>query len=971
MCRKWTACVLALVLLACLLPMGGPVTVTADTTKTLEGGLAGTTTVIPVTDRAQTDELGDSLMKGKTLKAINTSGVMGAAVVAPNSGTKRRNKENAASVSVLTDGDYYTKDELMFARDLNGNFLAAPYGGTDWARTTAYRRVASFYSDMAGLWVDLGDTYEIDKVFVASGVQLADVALADAQAMDAATLAAAEQSYVATTYVRNLQVYISDEPDTLFAADKQVFVYTNTTDLSTWNWANIYELGTAVRGRYIGFKDSNFQTGDGNQGFVDHMAEIACYGKAVPQTVLSGAAVTPVTDHAQTEALGNSLITGKQVGMYNTAGVFGNYAPYFDNKAAEPTHEAGLSSLLTDGDYYLPDELALSKDGNNFVANPDATAYAKSTAYNRSSTFWSDLKGLWVDMGDTYTVDTVFVASGVHFTPVTLEAAEAMTVDQLAAAQKNYMDSTFVRDLQVYISEDKDTLFREENRVMVYTNTDNLAAENWANIYTLETARVGRYIGFTDKNFTAANGTDYLAELACYGKRYIKPGLGGRVTVTPVTDHAQTDALGDSVITGKTVYGYSTGGVYNDTQQAAYFDDKQQEATMEATYPTVLTDNDYYLPDELALKTIGTNFAANTYDGSYAQSTAADRTSTFWMDLEGLWVDMGASYEIAKVFVASGVHFTPVKLGDAQTMTADQLVAAQKDYMARTFVRTLHIYISDDRDNLFTEENRVFSWESGEDPVADAWANIYQLENTVTGRYIGFKDANFTVANGMSYLAELACYDTSKPFDKNLQKVADAATGITATISRLGVTDREFFENLGGLQVVKSAYPAGAEKNTFHNWFTVDSEVYTLQLIDKTGRVITNEEMGNRYWTIRFPTGADHYQVMGLLTGDKLTYVRNSYQNADGDAVLVGNGYGNAATITGNNLPFVFLRYNTLEDIHTLSGTTYDPVTNLQTVSGATARAAIPPYIVAAAVTTVLLIGSLTVYFCRRRRHRL
>lgn len=304
-------------------------------------------------------------------------------------------------------------------------------------------------------------------------------------------------------------------------------------------------------------------------------------------------------------------------------------------------------------------------------------------------------------------------------------------------------------------------------------------------------------------------------------------------------------------------------------------------------------------------------------------------------------------------------------------MTADQLVAAQKDYMDRTFVRTLHVYISNDRDSLFAEENRVFSWESGEDLVADAWANIFQLENTVTGRYIGFRDANFTVGNGMSYLAEIACYDTSKPFDKTLQKVADATTGISATISRLGVTDREFFENLGGLQVTVSDYPAAAPKHAFHNWFTVDSKVYTLQLVDKSGRVITDEEMGQRYWTLQFPTEAGHYQVMGLLTGDELTYVRNSYQNADGDAVLAGNGYGNAATITGNSLQFVFLRYNTLEDIHTLSGTTYDPVSNIQNTAGETAEAAISPYVVAAAVMMVLLIGGLTVYFCWRRRQRL
>lgn len=141
---------------------------------------------------------------------------------------------------------------------------------------------------------------------------------------------------------------------------------------------------------------------------------------------------------------------------------------HFDNKSAEPTHEAGLSSLLTDGDYYLPDELALVKNGDAYVANPDAPTYAKSTAYNRASTFWADCKGIWVDMGEVYAVDTVFVASGVHFQPVTMAAAATMTEQERAAAESQYKERTFVRDLQVYISADRDTLFNDENRVFSY-----------------------------------------------------------------------------------------------------------------------------------------------------------------------------------------------------------------------------------------------------------------------------------------------------------------------------------------------------------------------------------------------------------------------------------------------------------------------------------------------------------------------
>ena len=686
--------------------------------------------------------------------------------------------------------------------------------------------------------------------------------------------------------------------------------------------------------------------------------------------------VTPVTDHTQTAALGESLLAGRRVGMYSTGGKYQNYAPYFDNKSAEPTHEAGLSSLLTDGDYYLPDELALVKNGDTYVANPDAPTYAKSTAYNRASTFWADCKGIWVDMGEVYAVDTVFVASGVHFQPVTMAAAATMTEQERAAAEQRYMERTFVRDLQVYISVEKETLFQEENRVFTYRNTEDLALWNWANLYTLDKAVEGQYIGIIDKNFTAASGTDYLAEFACYGKaaddgRVLRGGLAKRTRVVPVTDHAQTDALGDSLLAGKSPGLYNTAGQYH--TYAPYLDNKALDPTMEATYASVLTDNDYYLPAELKLKTLGKGFAANTYNGQYVQSTAAARTSCFWADAAGLWVDMGDTYEIGKVFVASGVHFQPVTMAAAATMTEQERAAAESRYMERTFVRDLQVYISADRDTLFNEENRVFSYTNTTDLVTWSWANIYELENPVTGRYIGFRDDRMRQANGTEYFAELACYDIRVPFDKNLQTVTDPATGISATISRLGSNDRSFFESLGGLQVVRTAYPAQAQPDTLHRWLTVDSDVYTLQLVDRSGRVLTDEEMGERYWTLRFPTAAGYYQVMGLLRDGQLTYVRNSYTNAEGTLVLAGNGWGNDATLYGNSLSFVYLRYHTLEEINALEGYVADDGMALTRTAGVqrTAAAACPEAVCwGTALLLLAAAGGGVLLWCRRERRR-
>ena len=243
----------------------------------------------------------------------------------------------------------------------------------------------------------------------------------------------------------------------------------------------------------------------------------------------------------------------------------------------------------------------------------------------------------------------------------------------------------------------------------------------------------------------------------------------------------------------------------------------------------------------------------------------------------------------------------------------------------------------------------------------------------MTGRYIGFRDDRMRQGNGTEYFAELACYDTRVPFDKNLQTVTDPATGISATISRLGSNDRSFFEGLGGLQVVRTAYPAQAQTDTLHRWLTVDSDVYTLQLVDRSGRVLTDEEMGERYWTLRFPTAAGYYQVMGLLRDGQLTYVRNSYTNAEGTLVLAGNGWGNDATLYGNSLSFVYLRYHTLEEINALEGYVADDGMALTRTAGVqrTAAAACPEAVCwGTALLLLATAGGGVLLRCRRERRR-
>ncbi len=207
-----------------------------------------------------------------------------------------------------------------------------------------------------------------------------------------------------------------------------------------------------------------------------------------------------------------------------------------------------------------------------------------------------------------------------------------------------------------------------------------------------------------------------------------------------------------------------------------------------------------------------------------------------------------------------------------------------------------------------------------------------------------------------------------QPFDTALQTVSDKATGITVTLSRLNFDDVAFFENLGDLKVTVSDLPAGVEKNVHRNWLTVDSQVYTLELVDKTGRVLTADEVSTRYWQISFPHTVEHFQTLGLLADNKITRVRNAYTAGDGKTVLAGSDYDNEGKITGNSLRFVYLRYNSLEEINRLNGKADNIFGGVYQTKGIQQQATTPVYLWAVAGAVMLAVGATAVVIYRKRR---
>ena len=279
--------------------------------------------------------------------------------------------------------------------------------------------------------------------------------------------------------------------------------------------------------------------------------------------------------------------------------------------------------------------------------------------------------------------------------------------------------------------------------------------------------------------------------------------------------------------------------------------------------------------------------------------------------------------------------------GTAQVNTIRLISSEERGF----YVAGADFYVGDTIATLFNEENRVHTThgekqtknEFGDavlDPAYDYKERIISCDlydgGGKEGRYVAFVITRAYPVNTRGYsLARIGELEVDgvmlraeEPFDSARQTFTDAATGISATISRLNLDDSDFFNGLQ-MTVTKTALPAGVETDIEQHWLRVDSDVYTLTLKNAAGHVYTAAEVGERYWTIQIPKTGSYFQMAGQLKNGAVERVRNSRSDAAEKYVLLGNDHGNAATIYGNGLQLVLLRYNDAATINERNGVLY------------------------------------------------
>ncbi len=732
-------------------------------------------------------------------------------------------------------------------------------------------------NEWASLTYDLESEVEITRLLVASPVR------------DTVT----EGDWL----LRWIQVYVSDEEDKLFSGDNLVCQALKLED-SYRNMLLQPQDGSAT-GRYVGFR---FWV-PGTRGTFDATKDL--YSGTNLNFTDTGVGISK--DQWGVLQIGELAVFGKDAVNWQTGTqVVGKYAAATeaDLTAHGDNLLVGLTPTVTDEEATKDNfGTSLSKltDGSFGAAVGDYAATTQKSFVNE----WASLQ---FDLGQPTKITEMLAASPLRDT----------------ATEGDW----YLRWIRVYVGHDADTLFSETNLVSQVLKLDTAYAD--VLLQPQGGSATGRYVGFqfwvpgargtfdstadlytgTNLNFTDAGtgisknqwGVLQIGELAVYGKAVVdEPLIIGQLPVDAYL--CRPGDVANSITAGGPKYGEGDVSLY--------------------------TDGDLETMASICL-----------YEGITVEGAASTQTDLFNLAADTPW----------QVFI---YHLGGTARVNSLSLSSASPYAAGVDF-----------YVGQTLATLFDEANRVYTTQGEKttlnesdqtilDPAYDAplqthTYNCFDVGNQpTTGRYAAFVVTRpyASTKKGWYYgrVSEMTVTgERTAPEETVNQTVVDKASGIKVTLSQLNYDDVEFFKKLGGLTVTVSDLPSTVNKQVEDNWFVADSAVYTLQLTDIAGRVLTATETGNRFWQIEFPHTVKHTQTMGLLRDNTLTRIRNAYTTGDGTVVRAGSDYTkvkNTAHITGNSLQFVYLRFNTVEDITGSAGQTGGTVTASPVNGNATSAA--------------------------------
>lgn len=528
--------------------------------------------------------------------------------------------------------------------------------------------------------------------------------------------------------VRRFFVYASTTNEGLFDDANMIVNYDNSADLSYGMVIDLTKtLGAGVDALYVGFKVSTAAKSGDSQARIDEIGVYAKQNNLEGVTLFDapvdqkGAAAATIGEWDCFKNIGTNLLVGSSL----LSGTVRNGLTDFKGFAApddsgtwvdETKQTGGLGTAA--GAALAISKLWDNKAGSYSPTKPAGSVKADGTV-TTGNTWPCYRNNCSAFNGNTDTVQnkagTVTIA-GKGWAQFSFKLPKTAQIDKVmvSGSQADDTNNRFTYRFRVFVGNNTDTLFNEDNMVIDYDNSVELS---YGVIVDLTKAlgakvRTGRFVGYR----VCAGTTDALCrldELGVYGTQVADPDF----TVTEITSSnyvlampsVDDNLLKDNIVPAASLNGKSAGEWANLT-----------DGYIKTITPG--TDN------------IGTSIyssGAVTIDG---EAWPAE-WSTFGFDL-------GDAYNINKLLVAGSPS-------DGASFNYKNQNYDNKN------VRYLEVYVSDDSSKLFTADNKVLTFDNRVDPIC---VFTLDLKDGIHGRYVGFHAT--AGAYGQLRLQELGIYGT-------------------------------------------------------------------------------------------------------------------------------------------------------------------------------------------------------------------
>ena len=725
---------------------------------------------------------------------------------------------------LMADGNYLSQYREVTEAQTNGTAnIAIPWKSGSYWETDASGNAVTDYAqatfagwansdDSQYLVYDLGDTYSVGKIGIGSGVERPTMTAANAPGSVEELQALMGQAKNASRALTKVSVYVGNDLATLFGTPntgsdgKTTFsgdaCRVMTYDLSSTPeqaLANIFSLTEAAQGRYVGFYF--------HYNGIPYISELAVYGSQGSSAPIElgdsyGTTYQPLTATEQVPER-TSLIAGKQPLNGTLAGSEGTAAAVTDGKFAGLHVFADYKTTTSATDSKGASDPVPGEDGLYFDYGgskwPQATVKSIRSVYSTSAPaggpHFDTLYPLTFDLGSVCTIDSLAIGSTAD--PGSwVRGNPPRTVAEYTAKKQSYDKDSYLLKGEVYISDSRETLYDAANRVMYYdwsASADRSKALN--NLFTLQEAKTGRYVGF---KFNTREKFIRVGELAVYGSQGssapIALGDSYGTTYQPLTAVEQVPER-TSLIAGKQPLNGTLIG--SEGTATAVTDGNFAGLHVFADYKTTTSATDSKGASDPVPGEDGLYFDSG--GSNWPQATVKSIRSVYFTDapaggphfdtLYPLTFDLGSVCTIDSLAIGSTADPGSWVRGNPPRTVAEY-AARKQSYDKDSYLLKGEVYISNSRENLYDAANRVmyYDWSASGDR-SKALNNLFTLQEAKTGRYVGFK---FNTRERLIRVGELAVYGES---DRSVIQLTSANVN---ELTKLGANRLQDAERLSG-----------------------------------------------------------------------------------------------------------------------------------------------------------------------------